>query len=359
MPSRPQIPEFSKMKDSLLITGGAGFIGKAVAPLLKAISLPIVVVDNLHPQVHEDPNRPATLAEEIEFIQADVCEPDTWKIVLERWRPQMVLHLAAETGTGPSLSEASRHTHVNLTGLARMLDAFASARIAPERFVLTSSRAIYGEGAWKDGYGNIFYPGQRSLMQLESQQWDFPNGMPLPFCARDTQPNPTSVYGATKLAQEHILKSWAQSFNSGFNILRLQNVYGPGQSLTNPYTGIVSLFCQMSRLGKSIPLYEDGQMQRDFVFIDDVARAIQEAFRTKESGLTVDIGTGRATTIAFLAELIARRYGAPEPHVCGKFRNGDVRHASCTLGSRLDWEPRVLLEKGLNKLCDWIDEVLE
>jgi dTDP-L-rhamnose 4-epimerase len=117
----------------------------------------------------------------------------------------------------------------------------------------------------------------------------------------------------------------------------------------------------VSRSGKSIPLYEDGQMQRDFVFIDDVALAVQAALRSKQSGLIVDIGSGRATTIAFLAQLIAQRYGAPESHVCGKFRNGDVRHASCILrkDSELNWGPSVPLEKGVNLLCEWIDEALE
>ncbi len=140
---------------------------------------------------------------------------------------------------------------------------------------LTSSRAgQYGEGAWIDRRtGAISYPGQRSRAQLERGQWDFPGLQCLPFDAAATTPNPTSVYGATKLAQEHILKSWALSFDVEIGLLRLQNVYGPGQSLSNPYTGIVSLFARLAREGKSIPVYEDGEIVRDFVFIDDVAEA--------------------------------------------------------------------------------------
>ena len=176
-----------------------------------------------------------------------------------------------------------------------------------------------------------------------------------------TPPNPTSIYGATKLAQEHIVRSWALSFGAEFACLRLQNVYGPGQSLDNPYTGIVSLFCRLAREGKSIPLYEDGRMRRDFVFIDDVVRALRAAIQSPgAAGDIFDIGTGQATTIADIAQVVSRHYAAPPPHVCGKYRNGDVRHASCDVGraSAIGWSPDVALRKGIVPLCDWIDRQL-
>ena len=152
----------------------------------------------------------------------------------------------------------------------RMLDALARSHFLPERIILASTRAIYGEGAWRNNdTGDIIYPGQRSRSQLERREWDFPGLSFLPFAALSTEPRPTSIYGATKLAQEHILRAWALSFGTKVVILRLQNVYGPGQSLINSYTGIVSLFARLARAHKSIPIYEDGQMLRDFVFIDD------------------------------------------------------------------------------------------
>lgn len=351
------------MKDCILLTGGAGFIGSALSHLITAPgALPVVVIDSLHPQVHAQGARPAELHSDVHLIVADICEPATWTSFLAEWRPSIVVHLAAETGTGQSLSEASRHTHVNVTGTARMLDAFAAVGHLPQRFVLSSSRAVYGEGVWLETDGTRVNPGQRSKAMLDAGQWDFANATALPFVADTTPPDPTSIYGATKLAQEQILRSWALSFGSEVAILRLQNVYGPGQSLDNPYTGIVSLFSRLARAGESIPLYEDGLMRRDFIFITDVARALNAAMHEpRADGDIYDIGYGKPTTIADVANLIAAHYGAPAPHVCGKYRNGDVRHAGCevTRAEAIGWRPEVELADGINQLCDWIDLRLE
>lgn len=351
------------MKDCVLITGGAGFIGSAISePMLSESRMPVVAIDCLHPQVHARRERPDQLHRDVKLIVGDICDENVWKSFLQNWRPQIVVHLAAETGTGQSLSEASRHTHVNVTGTARMLDSFAASGHVPKRFILTSSRAVYGEGLWTTANGGIVSPGQRSKVMLDAGQWDFPGLMPLPFTADTTPPRPTSIYGATKLAQEHILQAWTSSYASELTILRLQNVYGPGQSLTNPYTGIVSLFSRIARAQKRIPLYEDGQMRRDFVFINDVAQAILTAISSEEApGRIFDIGSGVATTIEQVAEHIARYYSAPSPYVCGKFRNGDVRHASCEIeaASTIGWRPGTTLESGLSALCAWIDSNVE
>jgi len=347
------------MKDCILITGGAGFIGSALSHLLAARDArPIVAVDNLHPQVHHFGKRPPELHKAVRLHVADVCEKQTWDDVLAEWRPSVVVHLAAETGTGQSLSEASRHTHVNVTGTARMLDAFSGVGHVPRRLVLTSSRAIYGEGVWETEQGQLIQPGQRSKAMLDAGQWDFPGAHALPFSSGRTPPNPTSVYGATKLAQEHIIRSWGLSFGSEVAILRLQNVYGAGQSLDNPYTGIVSLFSRLAKAGQSIPLYEDGLMHRDFVYITDVARAVEAAiYESTADGEIVDIGLGQPKTIADIARVIADHYSAPAPHVCGKYRNGDVRHAACDISqaTMLGWKPEVSMERGVAQLCEWID----
>lgn len=176
-------------------------------------------------------------------------------------------------------------------------------------------------------------------------------------------PAPVSIYGATKLAQEHLLSAWAGSHDTALSVLRLQNVYGPRQSLTNPYTGIVSFFSQLAREGRSIPLYEDGMITRDFVYIDDVVSALVAAVDHAPSGedggfRLADVGSGRATTIRELAEVVAAFHAAPEPHVTGQFRDGDVRHASCApsvLGD-LDWTPVWSLEDGVSALQRWIAE---
>jgi dTDP-L-rhamnose 4-epimerase len=352
------------MNECILITGGAGFIGSALSHLLVGRQgLPVVVMDCLHPQVHPERRRPQELHSGAELMLADVCDPSSWDKFLEEWRPKIVVHLAAETGTGQSLSEASRHTHVNVTGTARMLDAFAAVGHVPSRIVLSSSRAIYGEGQWLNSNGEIFNPGQRPKAMLDAKQWDFEGSKAIPFIAGSTPPNPSSIYGATKLAQEQILHAWGLSYESEIVTLRLQNVYGPGQSLHNPYTGIVSLFARLARESQSIPLYEDGLMRRDFIFISDVVRALHMAmYSTGISGNTYDIGYGQPTTIADMANLIVKYYRGQAPHVCGKYRNGDVRHAGCDITrteTLLNWKPQISLEEGVAQLCQWINTRLE
>jgi dTDP-L-rhamnose 4-epimerase len=346
------------MARSCLVTGGAGFIGCALSRHLSAEFERIVILDNLHPQIHASRQRPVTLDSRCDLIEGDVTDPHIWDEVLDRVAPNVVIHLAAETGTGQSLFEATRHAHTNVVGTSVMLDAFMRRNVIPKRVVLTSSRAIYGEGAWIAPSGDLFYPGQRTVERLSEGKWDF-EGKPVAMDARTVKPAPVSVYGATKLAQENIISSWANSVGCEYVLLRLQNVFGPGQSLINSYTGIVSLFCQLARRNESIPLYEDGLVQRDFILIDDVVAAIIQAVgREGVSGEVLDIGSGLATTLLELGNEISEIYGAPPPHVVGKFRFGDVRHAFCNSShahSKLDWEPRYDLRDGLAALVKWIE----
>lgn len=343
----------------VLVTGGAGFIGTAISSLLEDAEQ-VVAFDNLHPQIHASGKRPASLDDSVELVVGDVTSSSDWDHVLKSFSPDTVVHLAAETGTGQSLEESSRHANVNVVGTTQMLDAFKRNGAAPERIVLASSRAVYGEGAWADQSGITAYPGQRSVRQLEAGQWDFPGMSPLAMKARDTQPSPVSIYAATKLAQEHLIRAWADSFEVEVSVLRLQNVYGPGQSLINPYTGIMSLFCRMAMGGRSIPLYEDGLVRRDFIYIDDVARAIVAAATTHQAPPhTVDIGLGTMHTISDAAELISSEYGAPSPHVSGAYRLGDVRHAWADISDAsayLGWAPEIDLAEGIHRLASWIND---
>jgi len=348
---------------TVLVTGGAGFIGCALSQKLAAQADRWVVLDVMHPQVHAQPGRPADLHEAAELVVGDVTDPAAWDDLLADVRPDVVIHLAAETGTAQSLDEASRHSRVNVVGTTEMTDAFGRSGHLPSHVLLSSSRAVYGEGNWERESGEIFQPGQRSHAQFEAGQWDFEGARSLPSSAQTTVPAPTSVYGATKLAQENILKAWGGSRDVPVTILRLQNVYGPGQSLINSYTGIVSLFSQWAREGKTIPLYEDGQIVRDFVFIEDVADAFVAAIEAGPDAdrRTLDVGTGVANTIEDMAVAIAEYYGAPTPVVNGKYRDGDVRSASCSIAQTvadLDWSPKWTLEAGVAALQKRIDEEL-
>lgn len=348
------------MTQACLITGGAGFIGCAISSILKDRFDRVVALDSMHPQVHPTPERPELLHPSVELVVGDVTLRETWDALLPGFKPDVVIHLAAETGTGQSLAEGTRHANVNVVGTTQMLDAFVRHECIPRRVVLTSSRAVYGEGAWQDGAGAITYPGQRSRAQLDAGIWDFPGLKCLPFESSRTEAHPTSIYGATKLTQEMILSAWALSFDVEVGLLRLQNVYGPGQSLSNPYTGIVSLFARLAKAGQTIPVYEDGEIIRDFVFIDDVAAAVcQIATEAIPSPTAYDIGSGEATSIRQLANIIAGIYGAPTPMVNGAYRNGDVRAASCDIArtrQELDWKPNWNVRRGIAALCSWIDQ---
>jgi dTDP-L-rhamnose 4-epimerase len=349
-------------KSTCFVTGGAGFIGCAISGSLAHRFDEVVVLDCLHPQIHPVAVRPAALDPRVDFRLADITDPDVWDRALSVQRPDVVVHLAAETGTGQSLRESSRHAHVNVVGTTTMLDAFARHDHVPRQIVLSSSRAVYGEGAWRRADGTIYYPLQRDREQLARAEWNFAGASPVPFSASRTELHPTSIYGATKLAQEHILESWCNAFGTKLAIPRLQNVYGPGQSLTNSYTGIVTLFAQVARNKGSIPLYEDGLMLRDFVYIEDVANALLALIDAAPDGTSrYDIG-GETATIEKMANFMTERYLAPAPHVSGQFRYGDVRHASSDMSetlSSLQWSPQWSLDRGLESLCVWIDRILD
>ena len=349
------------MLKSVLITGGAGFIGSALARRLVAAGYDVAVMDILHPQVHGE-HPVIDLPPSVHLFTNDVTKAPDCDAVLSAFRPSQIVHLAAETGTAQSLDEATRHASVNVVGTTQLLDALSRAGHVPEQFVLASSRAVYGEGAWQCG-AQIFYPPPRTHAQLAASDWD-PRGqsgeaaMPLPSRADRTQPRPTNIYAATKLAQEHILTAWAAAHDTALSVLRLQNVYGPGQSLTNSYTGIVALFARLALQRQTLEVYEDGRIIRDFVYIDDVAEALMAAIGVPASdSRCLDIGSGVPTTIHELARLIARVCKAPEPVVNGKFRDGDVRAAQCDveLAAGLGWHPAWTLDRGLRSLLQWVE----
>lgn len=346
---------------SVLITGGAGFIGSTLARRLVEAGYEVAVMDILHPQVHAE-GAAIDLPPAVRLFTGDVTHAPDCDAVLRLFKPSQIVHLAAETGTAQSLSEASRHGSVNVVGTTQLLDALSRCGHVPDQVVLASSRAVYGEGAWQSG-DHVFYPPPRSHAQLEAGAWD-PQGptgdhaVPLASSAVQTEPRPTNIYAATKLAQEHILAAWTAAHDTKLSVLRLQNVYGPGQSLTNSYTGIVALFARLSREKQALEVYEDGRIVRDFVYIDDVVEALFLAIESPAApSRYVDIGSGVPTTIHELAQQLATICGAPEPVVVGKFRDGDVRAARCDIEAatnQLGWRPKWSLEEGMRALLDWI-----
>lgn len=345
----------------VLITGGAGFIGCRLAASLLERGHDVAVIDNLHPQVHPSQSIPADLPAAATFARGDVTSLDAVAEALSRARPDAIVHLAAETGTGQSLTEPTRHANVNVLGTAALIEAVERSSHRPEQIVLASSRAVYGDGAWETDDGRTFYPGQRSAAQLDAGVWDYshPDGSPahpLASTAGVTVPTPTNVYAATKLAQEHLLSSWCQARDVALTSLRLQNVYGPGQSVTNSYTGVLTFFARAALSGEAIDVYEDGEIVRDFVFVDDVVAAMVAALDQPANRL-VDIGSGAPTTVGAVAELVAVACNAPSPRVSGRYRHGDVRAASCTIDAAradLGYSPTWTLESGIGAVLEWM-----
>lgn len=349
-----------------LVTGGGGFIGCSLAAeLLRAGAHRIVAIDNLHPQIHP-PTVAPPLPPQVELRVMDICDPAAWDRVLKDIRPQAIVHLAAETGTGQSLDLPVRHTQTNVVGTAEMLEAFGRAQLTPSHILLSSSRAVYGEGVWLDpADGTPFSPGLRTREQLERGKFKIiaPSGRtaePLVHLQTQIQPSPVSIYGATKLAQEHLLTTWCNARGVPLSILRLQNVYGAGQSPRNPYTGIVGLFHRTAAEKLRIQVYEDGQIGRDFIYIDDVARAMTAALQQPpRTSRTLDVGSGSAMTILEAARAIAAIYDAPEPEVTGAFRYGDVRWAVCDptdLIGDLGAAAQIGFTEGNLRLSNWLAE---
>lgn len=354
------------MTFKVLITGGAGFIGSALGKLLIDVhGAEVTAVDNLLEQVHPTGEPPASFDSRIRLVRADVRDRDNWRSLFADYQPDYVAHFAAETGTAQSLTESARHSSVNVLGTSELLDALVAAGQRPKKILLSSSRSIYGEGAWQAASGEVFYPGRRSHKQLANGQWDFfgPDGKvarPLPHKAGATFANPSSIYAATKLAQENILGSWCEAFNVPLAILRFQNVYGPGQSPTNPYTGIINIFHRVAAAGGVIDVYEDGNIGRDFVLVDDVVNSCAAALLDpRTETIFADIGFGKPTTILDAAKIVAKLHNAPEPKISGKFRDGDVRWAvadTAAMVNDLGVEPSVDFEEGARLVGEWLRE---
>lgn len=342
----------------IFITGGAGFIGSRLTNALARCGAEVTVYDNLLPQVHGDApsiDIPARL------VIGDVRDRAAMQAAVDICNPEIVIHLAAETGTGQSADEPTRYTEVNVVGTAQLIEILRERESPPERFLLAATRAVYGEGAYRRSNGEIIIAPPRDLATMRNGRFEVfdTDGSLLAPIPTDTHlpPMPGSVYGSSKLMQEYLLSQTPAPWKTV--TLRLQNVYGPGQSLRNPYTGVLSIFSNQAMLGEAINVYEDGEIYRDFIFVDDVVNSFVAGCREDVLlGGVFNIGTGLPMSILTAARLIMRELGLDENlvKVNGAFRPGDIRYAVADIHRIVEtgvWKPQIIPEDGIARLVKW------
>ena len=353
---------------SVLITGGAGFIGLSLTKKLLEAGYNIINVDSLSEQIH-GPNPSAQMIfgpifDEIEFIEGDVRDRSLMESLMNRI--DTIVHLAAETGTGQSMYDIYKYSDVNIGGTSLLLDVLANTVNHVDKVIVASSRAIYGEGKYQCAIHGAQYPDSRRIDRLENLQFEHSCSfcdselVPLPT-DEDSKLSPASIYGVTKCSQEQLTLAFCQSREISAFGLRFQNVYGPGQSLNNPYTGILSIFSSRILQGLSINIFEDGRESRDFVFIDDVVQSIVKSIEADDLFVgPLNIGSGIPTDVLSVTNLLQEKIGrACDVETSGQFRIGDIRHNFAALDKAktvLQYEPRVSFEDGIGRFVSWVQE---
>ena len=348
------------MTERILITGGAGFIGRAVSRELLGRGHQVRVLDSLIEQVHGDRERPEDLPDEVELIRADVRNGDAVAKSLQG--VDSVIHLAAEVGVGQSMYAVERYTSVNDVGTAVLFEKLIDHPV--RRVVTASSMSIYGEGLYRDADGNLVQEARRAPRIVEDQSWDplDAQGRPLkPVATPETKrPDLASIYALNKYVQERTTMIMADAYGMEGACLRLFNVYGPGQALSNPYTGVLAIFASRLLNGQQPMIFEDGEQRRDFVYVGDVARAFAEALELPAAvGGIFNIGSGNDRSVTEVAQELARAMGKNDisPQIVGKSRIGDIRHCFCDTSKTeeaLGFRASKDFQEGLAELAEWV-----
>ncbi len=347
------------MTEHVLITGGAGFIGRFVADELLGRGHRVRVLDSLIDQVHSGRGRPDALSRDVELIEGDVRDADAVRGALRG--VDSVIHLAAEVGVGQSMYDVERYTSVNDVGTAVLMEALIANPV--RRVVTASSMSIYGEGLYRDADGNSVEDATRGPRTSDIGGWD-----PLDAAGRALipvgtpewkRPSLTSVYALNKYVQERTTLILAAPYGMEGVCLRLFNVYGPGQALSNPYTGVLAIFASRLLNGQTPLVFEDGRQQRDFVHVSDIARAFADALHEPRAvGEVLNIGGGRGRSVLEVARALAGAMGrSADVEIVGKGRAGDTRHcfADTTLAAeKLGFEARMDFGQGVAELAEWV-----
>jgi dTDP-L-rhamnose 4-epimerase len=350
----------------VLITGGAGFIGQHLSRKLINNSHEVTVLDNFNKQVHDSQNLPSDLKDSINLIEGDMRDRKNLIKALSK-DTEVIVHLAAETGTGQSMYDIANYYSVNVQGTASLLDYlqndFSGGNL--QSILVASSRSIYGEGAYLCQEHGLVFPDQRTNQNLSIGQFD-----PLcPNCSKkliltptpETAPfKPLSHYAITKLVQEKSILLFAKTRKLNGFALRYQNVYGPGQSLSNPYTGILAIFSNLCRQDKLVEVFEDGLESRDFVFIDDVIEATFKCILHNNFFCgPLNIGSGESVSVIQVAKSIKKILKSQSKITINKkFRTGDIRHNVADISHAnelLNLEKKLNFNSGLKKFLKWTE----
>jgi len=353
----------------VLITGGAGFIGSNLVKLLLNRGFEVTVLDNLSPQIHGDNAKEESplylsIKDQVNFILGSIT--DRTLLTKALINQDIIVHYAAETGTGQSMYKIHHYSDVNVTGTALLLDILANSKHSVKKMIVASSRSIYGEGRYYcSELDKYVYPSHRSSVDMDTGDFEvkYPGckqSLQLVATDEDSKIHPSSVYGITKQNQEQMIMTVCPSIGISPVAFRYQNVYGPGQSLSNPYTGILSIFSTLIKNEKAINIFEDGKESRDFVFIDDVVEATYLGLVSDSAnGEIFNVGTGVPIDVITVAKTLVDNYRKIVPiNVSGNYRIGDIRHnyADLTKIKRLlNFDPKYSFDQGIRKFVEWVN----
>jgi dTDP-L-rhamnose 4-epimerase len=356
---------------NILISGGAGFIGSRLCERLFDNKYNITVLDNLSPQIHG--NGESVLFNRIKdkctFINGDVRNKEDWKRALKD--QEIIVHLAAETGTGQSMYESKKYKDVNILGTNYMLEILSNSRHNIKKIIIASSRAIYGEGKYLCHIHGEIYPSKRNESDMNNGEFNLKcdicsSELKLLATDEESRVDPLSIYGITKKDQEEMVMLNGKLLEIPTVAFRFQNVYGPGQSLSNPYTGILSIFSTSILNGNDLDIYEDGEESRDFVYIEDAVDATILGIEKEEAnGQVFNVGSGFTTTVKQVAELLKNYYDSDiNILINGKYRIGDIRHNYADLtkiNNFLGFIPKYDFQKGILEFVRWVktQEIME
>lgn len=348
---------------NILITGGAGFIGKKLSLELSSRGANVVVFDCLTEQVHgKKAQVPREFQDKVKFIHGNILDYHKLKMALQN--SDYVIHLAAETGQGQSFYRIEHYCRINILGTANLMDILVNYKHKVKKIILASTRTIYGEGSYRCNNCGEVNPEGRTDKNKRTKDWD----LICPFCMGEIMPirilencliRPKSIYSISKLTQEQLIRVMGMALKIPYTILRLFNVYGEGQALNNPYTGILSVFASRILNNKSLTVYEDGLMSRDFIHVDDVANAIILSIEnSKASNRTYNVGSGRKTTILHLAKMMISSSNSKSTFkISGFARVGDVRHVVADIkkiSTDLGFKAKINLTEGIKRFIHWM-----